>query len=387
MTNNNMTYADNNATTRVAPEVVEEMLPYFSELYGNPSSIYQFGEQSAEKIAEARNRMAELLGSEPDEIIFTSCGTESDNAAIFSAIRCFPTKKHIITTSIEHPAILNTVQYLEGVGYRITYLGVDHQGRLDLDELKDAIGNDTVLVSIMYANNEIGNVYPIEKIGQIVKSSGVLFHTDAVQVVGKIPLNLKESTVDMLSLSGHKFHAPKGVGALFVREGAEFTPFLIGGHQEQSRRGGTENVASIIGMGKAAELAKNHIEEENSRVKVLRDRLEETILNTISESYVNGDLKNRLPNTSNMSFEGIKGEEILMLLNQHGICLSTGSACTSGSLEPSHVLTAMHVPPSRVRSVRFSFSRYNSVKDIEYILTHLTSAIKSLRSIQKRRQN
>ena len=375
-------YVDNNATTKVAPEVLEGMLPYFSELYGNPSSMHFFGGQVEKKVNEAREKAADFLGAEPSEIVFTSCGTESDNAAILGTLDSYPEKHHLITTRVEHPAIGNVCSYLGRKGYRITELSVDREGRLDLDELKESIKDETVLVSIMYANNETGVIFPIEEIGEIVKAKGIPFHTDAVQAAGKIPLNMRTSTIDMLSTSGHKLHAPKGIGVLYIRKGTKFSPFMIGGHQEKGRRGGTENVPYIIGLGKACELAKKHLKEENTRVQILRDYLEKKILETIPNAMVNGDRVHRLPNTVNISFEFVEGESILLLLSDLGICASSGSACTSGSLEPSHVLRAMGVPFTAAHgSIRFSLSIYNTKEEMDYIVDQLPPIIQRLRDI------
>jgi len=375
-------YVDNNATTKVAPEVLEVMLPYFSELYGNPSSMHFFGGQVEKKVNEAREKVADILGAEPSEIVFTSCGTESDNAAVLGTLDAYPEKRHLITTRVEHPAIGNVCTYLGRKGYRITELSVDREGQLDADELKELIKDETVLVSIMYANNETGVIFPIEEIGEIVKAKGIPFHTDAVQAAGKIPLNMKKSTIDMLSISGHKLHAPKGIGVLYIRKGTKFSPFMIGGHQEKGRRGGTENVPYIIGLGKACELAKKHLDEENTRIRVLRDYLEKKILETIPSAMVNGDRVHRLPNTLSISFEYVEGESILLLLSDLGICASSGSACTSGSLEPSHVLRAMGVPFTAAHgSIRFSLSIYNTKEEMDYIIEHLPPIIQRLRDI------
>jgi cysteine desulfurase len=375
-------YVDNNATTKVAPEVLEEMLPYFSEYYGNPSSMHFFGGQVQKKVDEARAKVADFLGAEPSEIVFTSCGTESDNAAILGTLDSYPEKRHLVTSRVEHPAVGNVSTYLGRKGYRITELSVDREGRLDLDELKESLTNETTLVTIMYANNETGVIFPVEEIGEIVKAKGIPFHTDAVQAGGKIPLNMKKSTVDMLSISGHKLHAPKGIGVLYIRRGTRFSPFLIGGHQEKGRRGGTENVPYIIGIGKACELAKRHLGEENTKVKALRDYLEAKILEKIPNTLVNGDRVNRLPNTLNVSFEYVEGESILLLLSDLGICASSGSACTSGSLEPSHVLRAMGVPFTAAHgSIRFSLSIYSTKEEMDYIIEHLPPIIQRLRDI------
>ena len=337
-------YFDNNATTAIAPEVREAILPYLGEFYGNPSSMHTFGGQVADAVENARETMANLLGGSPDEIIFTSCGSESDNAAIWSAIQTQPEKRHLITTRVEHPAILSVMQHWERQGYRVTYLGVDNKGRLDLDEYAAALTPDTALASIMFANNEVGNIYPIQRMAEMAKEKGVLFHTDAVQAVGKTPIDLAHLPADMLSLSGHKLHAPKGIGVLYVRKGVRFRPFLRGGHQEKGRRAGTENVPYIVGLGAAAKLAADHMQEERVNVALLRDRLEQGLLEQIPDCMVNGDVENRLPNTTNIAFKNVEGEAILLMLDRLGVCASSGSACTSGSLEPSHVLRAMGVP-------------------------------------------
>ena len=378
----NVIYVDNNATTQVAPEVLEEMLPYFNEYYGNPSSMHTFGGMVERKIVESRERLAELLGASPDEIIFTSCGTESDSTAIRAAILSNPDKKHILTSRVEHPAVKNLFEYLSKNGYRVTFVPVDRKGRLDLDYLYKNLSEDTAIVSIMWANNESGVIFPIEEIGGVLKEKGIVFHTDAVQVVGKIPIDLKNVDVDMFSLSGHKFHGPKGVGALYVRKGTKYSPFLIGGHQEKGRRGGTENVASIIGLGKASELAAAKLSDENIRVKPLRDKLEAELLNRIPNSIVNGDRENRLPNTTSIAFEYVEGEAILLMMDEFGICASSGSACTSGSLEPSHVLRAMGVPFTAAHgSIRFSLSIYNTEEEIDFIIEKLPPIIERLREL------
>lgn len=378
----NVIYLDNNATTQVAPEVMEEMLPYFHDLYGNPSSMHTFGGQVEQKLRQAREKVASLIGATPDEIVFTSCGSESDNTAIRSAIASYPDRKHIITTRVEHPAIKNLCEYLSKHGYRVTFLPVDRQGRLNLDHFHKSLSNDTAIVSIMWANNETGVVFPIEEIAQVVRERGIVFHTDAVQAVGKIPVNVQEVPVDMLSLSGHKIHAPKGVAALYVRRGAKFSPFLIGGHQERGRRGGTENVASIIGLGRACELAAGHIKEESGRVRYLRDKLENEILKRVPNAMVNGEREHRLPNTTSISFEYVEGEAILLMMNEFGICASSGSACTSGSLEPSHVLRAMGVPFTAAHgSIRFSLSIYNTEEEIDSIIEKLPPIIERLREL------
>jgi cysteine desulfurase len=375
-------YVDNNATTQVAPEVLEEMLPYFHDLYGNPSSMHSFGGQVGAKLKEARQKMASLIGATPDEILVTSCGSESDNTAIRATLESYPDKKHIITTRVEHPAILNLCEYLAENGYRVTFLPVDRQGRLNPEDLYKSLSDNTAIVSIMWANNETGVIFPIEEMARVVRERGVVFHTDAVQAVGKIPINVQQVPVDMLSLSGHKLHGPKGIGALYIRKGTKFSPFLIGGHQERGRRGGTENVASIIGLGKACELAAKHIGEENERVKHLRDKLENKILKRVPNAMVNGDRERRLPNTTNISFEYVEGEAILLMMNELGICASSGSACTSGSLEPSHVLRAMGVPFTAAHgSIRFSLSIYNTEEEIDFIFEQLPPIIERLREL------
>lgn len=375
-------YLDNNATTMVDEAVFAEMSPYFCKLYGNPSSMHFFGGQVQKKVDEARNRVAALLGALPEEIVFSACGTESDNTAIRSALEVFPEKRHIITTRVEHPAVLTMCRNLAKRGYRVTELNVDSEGRLDLDELKKAIDDDTVLVSIMYANNETGVTFPIEEIGAIVKEKGALFHTDAVQAVGKIPLDMARSTIDMLSLSGHKLHAPKGIGALYLRKGVPFRPFLVGGHQEKNRRAGTENTASIIALGKACELAANSMEYENTTVRLMRDRLEKELMALITKGRINGGKAERLPNTLSIAFEFVEGEAILLLLSEHGICASSGSACTSGSLEPSHVLRAMGVPFTCAHgSIRFSLSRFTTDAEIDLVIRELPPIIRRLREL------
>lgn len=375
-------YFDNNATTKVDEAVFEEIRPYFCELYGNPSSMHFFGGQVQRKIDEARNRTAALLGALPEEIIFTACGTESDNAAIRSALEIFPEKRHIITTRVEHPAVLTLCRNLSKRGYRVTELAVDGDGNLDLDELRAVVDDDTAIVSIMHANNETGVIFPIEKIGAIVKEKGAIFHTDAVQAVGKVPMNMASSTVDMLALSGHKLHAPKGIGAMYLRKGVPFRPFMVGGHQERNRRAGTENTVGIIALGKSCELAGHYLAEENSRVKALRDRLEAEILRLIPNVRVNGGGAERLPNTTSVAFEFVEGEAILLLLSEKGICASSGSACTSGSLEPSHVLRAMGVPFTCAHgSIRFSLSRFSTDEEVDAIIGELPPIIQRLREL------
>jgi len=374
-------YLDNNATTRVAPEVVEAMLPYFTEIYGNASSMHSFGGQVHGRIEMARGQVAELIGAEPEEIIFTGCGSESDNTALMSAVESSPAKRHIVTTRVEHSAILNFCKHLAGKGVHTSYLSVDTLGRFNMDAFLEAIDDQTAVVSVMYANNETGVIFPIAEIGKILRARGILFHVDAVQAAGKIPINLKELPVDMISLSGHKLHAPKGVGVLYVRKGTRFCPYLIGGHQEKGRRAGTENVASIIGLGKACELAKKELERGTASLAAMRDRLEAALLRSCPDAVVNGDREHRLPNTTSISFEYVEGEAILLRLNEFGICASSGSACTSGSLQPSHVLRAMGIPYTAIHgSVRFSLSRYNTQSEIDRVIEVLPPIIRELRS-------
>lgn len=376
-------YLDNNATTKVAPEVIEAMLPYLSDYYGNASSIHTFGGQVRKKINEAREKIAELIGaSSIEEIVITSCATESNNAAFWGTLESYPHKRHIITTKVEHPSVLNVAQFWERKGYRVTWLSVDEHGRLDLKELRRAVTPDTALVSIMYANNETGVIFPVEEIGQIVKERGAVFHVDAVQAVGKIPINLKQSCIDLLSLSGHKLHSPKGIGALYIRRGTRFQPFMLGGHQESGRRAGTENVPGIIGLGVACELAKNCLVEEMKRMRYLRDKLEGEIIRRVPAARINGAGAERLPNTSNISFEAVEGESILLMLDRERICASSGSACTTGSLEPSHVLRAMGVPYNYVHgTARFSLSRFNTEAEIDKVIEVLPRVIERLRAL------
>jgi len=379
-------YMDNNATTRVAPEVLETMLPYFSDLYGNPSSMHSFGGQVGDALKEAREQIADLVGASTDEIIFTSCGTESDSTAILSALQAFPEKRHIVTTRVEHPAVKNlceNIDKLTGHKHKITQLPVDREGMIDLQRYEESLTDDTAIVSVMWANNETGVIFPIAAMAEIAKSRNILFHTDAVQAVGKIPIDLnKTSSIDFLSISGHKLHAPKGIGVLYVRRGTPFAPFLIGGHQEHGRRGGTENVASIIGLGKACALAGDRLEEENTRVRAMRDKLENGLLDKISHSMLNGHKTERLPNTTSVSFEFVEGEAILLHLDRYSICASSGSACTSGSLEPSHVLRAMGVPFTAAHgSIRFSLSVYNSEEEVDFVLDKLPPIIENLREM------
>ena len=375
-------YMDNNATTQVATEVLEAMLPFLTDRYGNPSSAYLFGGQVARNIRDAREQTAAILGAFPEEIIFTSCGSESDNTAIMSALNTGKDKMHIVTSRVEHPAVKVLCNELTKQGYRVTEIPVDKEGRLDMDRYKESLTPDTAIVSLMWANNETGVIFPVERAAQMARDRGILFHTDAVQAVGKIPIDLQNSAIDMLSISGHKLHAPKGIGVLYVRKGTKFSPFLIGGHQERGRRGGTENTASIIALGKACELAANRMEEENTKVKALRDELERELLRQIPNSRVNGGGSERLPNTTNISFESIEGESILLLMDEFGICASSGSACTSGSLQPSHVLRAMGVPFTMAHgSVRFSLSVYNTEDEVDFVIDKIPPIIARLREL------
>jgi cysteine desulfurase len=375
-------YLDNNATTMVAPEVRDAMVPFFDELWGNPSSIHTFGGQVKKYMDRAREQVAALIGADASEIVFTSCGSESDNMAVRGAVEALGGYPHVMTTRVEHPAVLTVCRYLAYKGCKLTELKVDSQGRLDLAELRNSIHSDANVVSIMWANNETGVIFPMDEIAQIVKETGAVLHTDAVQIVGKLPVNVKKTPVDMLSLSGHKLHTPKGVGALYVRKGTKVNPLILGGHQEGGKRAGTENVPYIVGLGRACDLAAEHMEEEMVRVKAMRDRLEEGILASCPDVRVNGDRENRLPNTLNVGFEFIEGEAILLMLDEVGIAASSGSACTSGSLEPSHVMRAMGIPFTAAHgSIRFSLSRYNTDEDISHTLEHVPRVVKRLREL------
>ena len=375
-------YLDNNATTAVAPEVAEAIQPYYHELYGNPSSMHLFGGQLHRRIEEARAKVAALIGAEPEEIIFTSCGTESDNTAIMSAVESYPHKRHVISTRVEHPAVLSFVRHLARKGYRLSLVPVDAMGRFDMDFFMKSLDENTAVVSVMHANNETGVIFPIEEIGAILRERNILFHTDAVQTTGKIPIDVKGLPVDMLSLSGHKLHAPKGIGALYVKKGTRFYPYIIGGHQEHGRRAGTENVASIIALGEACELAQGTLQIEAVHVARLRDKLENALLEKCPDPRINGDTSRRLPNTSNISFEYVEGEAILLRIDEFGICASSGSACTSGSLEPSHVLRAMGIPFTAIHgSIRFSLSRYTTEEEIDKVIEIVPSIIKELRTL------
>jgi cysteine desulfurase len=373
-------YFDNNATTRIVPEVFEAMRPFLTDLYGNPSSIHRFGSQVGEKIGEARAQVADFLGAaDPVEVIFTSCGTEGDNAAIRGMLEARGEQRHIVTTQVEHPAVMGLCQHLEKKGYRVTWLKVDHDGMLDLEELREALTDDTALVTVMYANNETGVIFPVDRIGEIARSKGIPFHVDAVQAAGKIPFKVSDLCVDLLTISGHKFHGPKGIGALYVRRGISFPPFMIGGHQERNRRAGTENVAGIMGMGKAAELAQKHLPQYAEGIRALRDQLEASVMQSCPDCRVNGRNQVRVPNTANIAFRYLEGESILVLLDQYGICASTGSACTAGSSEPSHVLRAMKVPPDWLQgAVRFSLSRLNTEEEVRYVNEKLPLIVQRL---------
>ncbi len=377
-------YLDNNATTQVAPAVAEAIKPYFSEKYGNASSMYPLAAEAKKAMDIARAEVADLIGAaHADEVIFTSCATESDNTAIFSAVRSFPQKKHIITSAVEHPAVLHPFSYLESQGYKVDYIGVDSQGRFNMEQYKKALTDDTALVSVMWVNSETGTIFPVPEIAALAKERGALFHTDGVQAIGKMPIDVKNTSIDMLSLSGHKFHAPKGVGALYVRRGTRFTEFMMGGHQEKGRRGGTENIPYIVGLGTAAVLAKTRLSDGSlPRMAALRDKLQNGLLASVADSRLNGDPENRVPNTVNISFGFVEGEAILMHLNEYGICASSGSACTSGSLEPSHVLRAMGVDFKFAHgSVRFSLSDQTTEAEVDKVLEVMPGIIENLRQI------
>jgi cysteine desulfurase len=375
-------YLDNNATTMIAPEVLDAMLPFLRDRYGNASSMHSFGGNVAKDLAHARHQVAELLGAENDyEIAFTGSATESDNLAIRGVTSYYKDKKHVITSTIEHPAVLNLCKQLEKEGYRVTYISVNNDGIIDLQQLKDSVTDDTAIVSIMHANNETGIIMPVEEIGAFLKEKGVIFHIDGVQATGKIPIDVKKLNCDLYSISAHKFHGPKGIGALYVKRGSRMRPLIFGGHQEKGRRPGTENTAGIIGIGMAAELAGKHL-KDMAHVKMLRDKLQDSILKTIKTSSINGINASRMPNTLNVSFEFIEGESILLYLDKEGVYVSTGSACSSGSLEPSHVLRAMSIPFSKIHgSIRFSLSRYTTEDEIDYTLHVLPGVINTLLTI------
>ncbi len=374
-------YLDNNATTQIAPEVLDAMLPYLTKFYGNPGSSHRFGSHVAKKIAYAREQVAHLIGAHEDEIIFTSCGSEGDNTAIMSALHIKKDKRKIVISKVEHPAIRMLCNYLGNNGYTVTEIPVDTEGRLDMDIYKKSLTNDTAIVSIMWANNETGVIFPVEEAACMAKERGIYFHTDAVQAVGKIPINLKDSSIDMLSLSGHKFHAPKGIGALYVKRGTKYFPFLMGGHQEKGRRAGTENCAGIIGLGMACELADKNMTGNIKGIKELRDRFENRILSDIQGSIINGTKDMRLPNTSNIGFKGIDAGALLSIIDEkYGICASAGAACNAGSTEPSHVLSAMDLPYEIAKgTVRFSFSIYNTEEETDFASEKISETIKKLK--------
>jgi len=376
-------YFDNNATTRTDPEVVAAMLPYFAEQFGNASSAHDFGAQVREAVRLARRQVQALLGAAFDhEIVFTSGGTEADNTAILSALETQDDRDEIVTTAVEHPAILSLVAYLEkSRGVKVHYIGVDEFGRLDIEAYRHALGPRTAIASVMWANNETGTIFPVEMLAQYAREAGALFHTDAVQAAGRIPIDLKATGIDMLSLSGHKLHGPKGIGALYLRKGVKFKSLIRGGHQERGRRGGTENVPAIVGLGKAAELAAACLEDKGTRLGALRDRLERGLIQRIGHSAVIGDVENRLPNTSNIALDYVESEAVLLHMNRAGIAASSGSACSSGSMEPSHVLRAMGVPVRALHgAIRLSFSRENSAEDVDRTLEAVPEIVARLRN-------
>lgn len=375
---NSKIYLDNNATTKCDDKVLKEMIPYLKENYGNPSSIYSFSKEVKEKMQQARKNIAELLKAKEDEIIFTSCASESNVSAIMSAIHNNPNKKHIITTKVEHASIMETMKYLNKKGYNITYLSVDEKGRINIQELKNAIQEDTFLITVMMANNEIGNIYPIKEIGKIAKEKKILFHCDAVQAVGKVNIDVKEMNIDTLSFSGHKIHAPKGIGVLYIKNQTNFIP-LIFGHQEGERRGGTENVPYIIGLGKATKMILEDKDKTNKQIEQLRNKIEREIKEKIEDCYIYGDIENRLPNTTNIAFKGIKAEEIVFVLENYGIYVGTGSACNSKNVEPSHVLTAMGIDLSDTSPIRISLGKYNTEEEVDKFVEVLENTIRMLR--------
>lgn len=377
----NVKYFDNAATTRVKNEVFEEMLPYLKEEFGNPSSIYTIGRKSRRAVEEAREKVAKLINAKSNEIYFTGCGSESDNTAI-KGIAYANVKKgrHIITSKIEHPAVLNTCKSLEKQGFKVTYLNVNSDGIVDLNQLKNSIRNDTILISIMFANNEIGTIQPIEEISKIAKMYNIIFHTDSVQACGNVPIDVQKMGIDMLSLSGHKLYAPKGIGALYVKSGIQFEKFMDGGHQEKDKRAGTENVAGIVGLGKACELAKMNLERHMRHLKENRDYYIEQVQQKIPDIYLNGTIQERLPGNANFSFVDVDGEALLLNLDAKGICASSGSACTTGSLNPSHVLLAIGLSPELAQgALRTTFGEENTKEDIDYLVTNLTEIVQKLR--------
>ncbi|MFH1352816.1 MAG: cysteine desulfurase NifS [bacterium] len=376
-------YLDHNATTPVDPRVVKAMAPYFRRDFGNASSLHSFGRSARKAVEEAREKIAVFLGASPGEIVFTSGGTESDNFAVKGAAFANGEKgKHIITSAIEHPAVLGTCKFLEKRGYRVTYLSVDEYGVVSMDELKKSIGDETVLVTVMHANNEVGTIQPVKEIGEIAKRNNVLFHTDAVQAAGKIPINVDDLKIDLLSLSGHKLYGPKGIGVIYIRKGTKLESIIHGGHHEKNHRAGTENVAGIVGFAKAVEIAGKEMSEENERLKKLRDKFVSGIMNSIKHVKLNGHPARRLPNTADLSFKYIEGESIVLKLDLKGVAASSGSACASGSLEPSHVLSAMGIPPEIAQgSVRFSLGRGSTEKDIDFVVKELPGIVNVLRKM------
>jgi len=381
-TTDKLIYFDNNATTQLDPSVIEEMLPFLKEHYGNPSSGYAFAARARKALDFARERLASLLGCEPSEIVFTSGGTESNNAVISSALQSDPRGKHVVTSAVEHSAVLGPCQDLTKRGCEVTFVGVDRDGNVDLAELEAAIRPETALVSMMWANNETGVLFPVEQIAEMCQAKGVLFHTDAVQAVGKIPIRLRDTVINFLSLSAHKFHGPKGVGALYVNRRTRFHPLIVGGGQENGRRGGTENVASIVGLGKAAERAAEYLPQEQTQVRAMRDRFEKAILQSVNGASVNGARAARLPNTTSFLFEGIESPAALLLLDRHHICCSAGSACRTGSQEASHVLRAMNSSSDGARrSLRFSLGRFNSESEIDRAIEIVPKVVEKLRQL------
>jgi cysteine desulfurase len=382
MSDQDIAYLDNNATTRVAPEVLEAMMPFFGDRYGNPSSIYRFGGTVRRQVEEAREKAAALIGASPDEIVFTSCGSEGDNMALKGFFQEHGERTHIITTTVEHPAVRNTVRFLGGRGARVTELPVDGDGLLRDGAVESTEVNPDTIASIMWANNETGTIFPVAELAEAVKARGGFFHTDAVQAAGKVAIDVKKVPVDMLALSGHKLHAPKGVGAAYFRKGTPVRAILHGGHQESGFRAGTENVPYIVGLGRACELAAQRISEENTRVRAMRDKLEKALLEKCARAKLNGHPTRRLPNTANISFENIEGEAILLHLDEAGIAASSGSACTTGSLEPSHVMMAMGIPYNYAHSsIRFSFSVYNTDEDVERVIAVMPGIVEKLRGL------
>lgn len=378
----NTVYFDNNATSMVAPEVFDAMRPFFFDNYGNASSMHTFGGLVGKAITNAREQVANLLGCDASEIIFTSGGTESDNAAIMGTLESVPNRRKIITTRVEHPAVLEVCRSCEDKGYVLVEIGVDKDGRFDMDQFAAELDDETAIVSVMYANNETGTIFPVEQIAEMTAARKVTFHTDAVQAIGKLDIDLSKSAIHALSLSGHKLHAQKGIGILYIKKGTRMMPFMRGGHQEGGRRAGTENVPAIVGLGKACELAAENMKKEKTFVRGLRDRLEKGILEKCPDCFINGDVENRLVNTTNISFEFIEGEAILLMMDRFGICASSGSACTSGSLEPSHVLRAMGVPFTAAHgSIRFSLSRYNTQAEVDFVIDKVPPVINRLREL------